>query len=73
MARELKSMFILTALKNELAKDKPDHKRVGQMVMDAYKEGANPMQLLFDKYKTSIRENKKRKTNNSKILLGSFE
>ncbi len=56
MARELKSMFILTALKNELAKDKPDHKRVGQMVMDAYKEGANPMQLLFDKYNIETKE-----------------
>jgi len=56
VARELKSMFILTALKNELAKDKPDHKRVGQMVMDAYNEGANPMQLLFDKYNIETKE-----------------
>ena len=49
-------MFILKALKNELAKDKPDHKRVGQMVMDAYNEGANPMQLLFDKYNIETKE-----------------
>ena len=49
-------MFILKALKNELAKDEPDHKRVGQMVMDAYNEGANPMQLLFDKYNIETKE-----------------
>lgn len=56
MARELKPMFILKALKNELAKEEPDHKRVGQMVMDAYNEGANPMQLLFDKYNIETKE-----------------
>ena len=26
------------------------------MVMDAYKEGANPMQLLFDKYNIETKE-----------------
>lgn len=56
MARELKPMFILKALKNELAKEEPDHERVGQMVMDAYNEGANPMQLLFDKYNIETKE-----------------
>jgi hypothetical protein len=56
VARELKPMFILKALKNELAKEEPDHERVGQMVMDAYNEGANPMQLLFDKYNIETKE-----------------